>query len=364
LNDSVDQLATSGWATGSDCYERQMSPQPAAWSRVCAAYGRMMVQLNYGTPTSPPGDDELIARILDRQGLPMTATNVALTRKRMALCATEYVAEAMAYADTIAGGLAASLATNGSPLPSGGDQVTAASYLAHAAATLSRWYTEAELSNPATVDLALKSSLTIAGTTWTLDAIRNAHANCLRLATELASTSPYDWRAPRPLNRAIAWDVPLLEWDLRGTPSSGTITGLSGALGAARMWPPIARQTVDGDRFNQDHAASTLSIPWGNPNNFTLTRPFDPSERCRQLVVWAVDWQSYEDAETAPSADVDASRYPIGAPGTGMTTFTARMGDAASDPAKRFFNDRYHFVVRNPEKEVAFIHDVLSLIHI
>src|SRR5260221_2019677 len=48
---------------------------------------------------------------------------------------------------------------------------------------------------------------------------------------------------------------------------------------------------------------------WGDPAHATLTAPFAPAERCRQIVFWAVDWQSYEDFETAPSAPVDASKY-------------------------------------------------------
>jgi hypothetical protein len=41
---------------------------------------------------------------------------------------------------------------------------------------------------------------------------------------------------------------------------------------------------------------------------FWWTKPFAPSDRCRQIVVWAVDWKSYEDAEMAPSAPVDLSK--------------------------------------------------------
>jgi type II secretory pathway pseudopilin PulG len=52
----------------------------------------------------------------------------------------------------------------------------------------------------------------------------------------------------------------------------------------------------------------------GPSSHFNLTLPFEPRDRCRQIVVWAVDWQSYEDYETAPSAPLDASRYPIVAP--------------------------------------------------
>ena len=34
-------------------------------------------------------------------------------------------------------------------------------------------------------------------------------------------------------------------------------------------------------------------------SNFNLAAPFAAAERCRQVVVWAVDWRSYEDFEEA-----------------------------------------------------------------
>jgi hypothetical protein len=46
---------------------------------------------------------------------------------------------------------------------------------------------------------------------------------------------------------------------------------------------------------------------WGNPQHFVLTRPFDPSERMRQVVFWSVDWQSYEDFEELPAPEHDSS---------------------------------------------------------
>jgi hypothetical protein len=52
----------------------------------------------------------------------------------------------------------------------------------------------------------------------------------------------------------------------------------------------------------------------GPASHFTLTAPFTPRERCRQMVFWACDWQSYEDFETHPSARIDANRYPLVAP--------------------------------------------------
>ena len=41
------------------------------------------------------------------------------------------------------------------------------------------------------------------------------------------------------------------------------------------------------------------------PGRATAIRRFEANERCRQLVYWLVDWQRYQDAETAPSAPID-----------------------------------------------------------
>ena len=89
---------------------------------------------------------------------------------------------------------------------------------------------------------------------------------------------------------------------------------------------------------------------WGDPAHFTLTAPFAAEERCRQIVCWAVDWMSYQDAELAPSAQVDASKYPISAPKPGRS-FAARMSDLQ-------FVDGHLYVFRNPEKAMLFTQDV------
>ena len=94
---------------------------------------------------------------------------------------------------------------------------------------------------------------------------------------------------------------------------------------------------------------------WGNPANFTLTKQFEPAERCRQLVFWSVDWMSYEDCETAPGAPVDASRYLLSAPRTNH----APGGSAfANDMNSRMdwctWCDHHLYAFRNPEKVITF----------
>ena len=55
-------------------------------------------------------------------------------------------------------------------------------------------------------------------------------------------------------------------------------------------------------------ATTDLKTTPARPDRCTATRAFSAAERTRQLVYWLVDWQQYEDSESAPSAPVDASQ--------------------------------------------------------
>jgi hypothetical protein len=60
-----------------------------------------------------------------------------------------------------------------------------------------------------------------------------------------------------------------------------------------------------------DHGADPRAVQNGSavrPERFWQSRPFAPQSRMRTLVFWAVDWKSYVDAETAPSAPTNLSR--------------------------------------------------------
>jgi hypothetical protein len=96
-------------------------------------------------------------------------------------------------------------------------------------------------------------------------------------------------------------------------------------------------------------------VLFGDQDHFNLTAPFTASERCREIVMWSVDWQSYEDFELAPSAPVDASRYPIagplGKPGSVPTSQTCTFDERMS--VLRFRDDRL-YTFRNPEKSLLF----------
>ena len=85
---------------------------------------------------------------------------------------------------------------------------------------------------------------------------------------------------------------------------------------------------------------------WGNPSHSTLTKPFKPYQRCRQIVFWAVDWQSYVDVETAPSASVDAGYYPTLSSLHGLK-YVDRCGKLPSEGEASFGADatlKFHLV--------------------
>ena len=142
----------------------------------------------------------------------------------------------------------------------------------------------------------------------------------------------------------------------------------------AAMWRPISAQRVTGiglpatfpgafinGAFNKNSSPFTpedgrnSSHPlWGNPANFSLTKPFSPAERCRQLVFWSVDWQAYEDAELSPSAPLDASRCMLrGVDTSNQGNYDSRLN---YNPTAV---DALHF--RNPERELIFRNQVSHL---
>ncbi len=284
------------------------------------------------------------------------------------------------------------------------DLVNATRFLAHAAMTLTRHYDQAVLAGsgveirPDTAsgqpfyafDSGFTDQADLTGTIRRRDAtaeqrilltetrIKNLHQNCMRVVMRFAAGNPYNWGAPRPVNRAIMMDVPLFEWDVQN--AANLLSGdhspdHTGASYLARQWRPITPITVTGQGRNRTMANRPLAIPWGSSSNATLTARFNPDERCRQLVVWAVDWQSYEDAETAPSAPVDASRFSYLAQNP---NYTPQMGggpgvlayatDTFANRINRglyaeygIFADRTGISFRNPEKHLLFTGDVSGM---
>ena len=251
-------------------------------------------------------------------------------------------------------------------------------YLAHAAACLPRWYPTGFPASGVALGGSPVAQLTLGGTNYsnvviTLDMIRGWHEASLRLAVLHADlVGPYHWGAPRPLNRQVMMDHPLVQLDPWSDPITQTVTAhvggshspyIVGGQTTRRQWRALYPQAIvepglpfsfPGRAFDTDGngvvdardetsqgglfcyparvldtdndkdlddldtpvpaSGSARQAAVGPVRHFNLTAPFAPSERCRQLVFWAVDWQSYRDFETAPSADIDASRYPIVAP--------------------------------------------------
>jgi len=209
--------------------------------------------------------------------------------------------------------------------------------------------------------------------------IKNWHQRSLDMIMKHAAHYPYNWGALRPFNRAIMMDVPLLEWDLFPDQSSvdfplltGTIKssgGVAAGTVTARHYRALAPMAITSQGVqtpNPDLRTSDIgkaitfkdetrlaNTIFGNINHYTLARPFDPSERCREVVFWMADWQSYEDFETAPSAPVDASKYPLRA---SDNTFGLRMTEGNG-----LFQPEAQTSYFNPERNLVFRSDVINL---
>jgi type II secretory pathway pseudopilin PulG len=200
--------------------------------------------------------------------------------------------------------------------------------------------------------IMLAQGLTAAGPVqFTPTTVARMHENALFLGNQFAARYPYDWGAPRPLQRAIMMDFPLIEYDLMSPPRSGTIFGTAKS---ASQWRAVTPHPVVNAGVSMTYpkvgTPAFWSTFWGPTTNSTLTAPFEPAERCRQIVFWAVDWQSYEDFELAPSAPVDAGRYLKYAPRPGQN-FSAVCGGAK-------WMDHHIFGYRNPEKMIIFNSDL------
>lgn len=243
----------------------------------------------------------------------------------------------------------------------------------------------------------------------THDMIVNWHESILALGTSLAAERPYDWGWLRPANRQIMSDHPLVQYDLFaprlagaiwGTPNDPNLdwTRIPAAVGsqatgiAAEQWRvvvprhlarrpgglPVYSREVENLSRNSYGPCPDWSAIAGSASACSLTAPFAPAERCRQLVAYMVEWQSWRDAETAPSAPVDASRYPLASAGL-ISTFPNPSRDEQTKLAyESFFTrgvmgnstqssntlvrlrwfDQGQPWSRNPEKCLAFVRPV------
>ncbi len=235
------------------------------------------------------------------------------------------------------------------------------------------------------------------GPQWvvTYDLIAGYHRASLALGMRAATENPYDFAALRPLNRMLMTDFPLIQWDVIADSGSArppfsavpsTIPWLardpvlapelSDSDHRFSAWRPIAARDLTHVGYGQSRRESVFydpgiaSLDWnrlkGDQNHFNLTARFEPAERCRQIVFWMVDWQSYRDVETAPSAPLDASRYPFIAQGMVGPWSDARqatmsgglMGDLPTGARTWRWKEYYQPTYRNPEHSYSFIRDM------
>jgi hypothetical protein len=235
--------------------------------------------------------------------------------------------------------------------------VQAFRFLSHAATCMTRWKTLADLGGqpsggigvtilPQTFD-AMKMPPASPQLILTHDKIVYYHELCLQMAMLYAASQPYDWGAPRPTQRSIFMDHPLIEYDLSPNFQTGIITNTTQA---ARQWRPVTARPITNIGRSMDYPDRPIPTTlWGDTANFTLARPFKAEERCRQLVFWSVDWMGYEDFETAPSAPIDASKYQFAAP-----IGTTNQDDMSQRMSSSTWPDHHIYQFRNPEKVITF----------
>ncbi len=155
-------------------------------------------------------------------------------------------------------------------------------------------------------------------TTPALDYAQVAHEAALAWGMRYAACKPWDWGAARPLNCATAWHHPLLQHDLF-TPQLVPATGDATWAILAEPWrageaPTAINYHRGRGQYGWNGALpdnrNAIDASWsGDDAAWNLCARFSPSERCRELVAWAVDWRAYEDAESAPCAPYDASQF-------------------------------------------------------
>jgi len=291
-------------------------------------------------------------------------------------------------------------------------QVQAMRFLSHAATCLTGWFPITTPSpNPNNVPdlttgvmiptVVLDGKPGALAISITNDMIQCWHERAVHLANDFASNLPYDWAVPRPIERSIMTDYPLLQLDMFSAPLGGTIFGTGNFYSGvpaqnAFQWRPISPRPIKHiglgqiypvnqtpaytgptpnpmggqDKLDGTIVPGKVSNLMGDLDHYTLGRPFDASERCREIVFWTVDWQSYEDFETLPSAPIDASKYPLAGPrmyeSGNVTGCQVNMPSWGWGYYRKWedrmwdvdFVDPHLFAFRNPEKTELFYDNV------
>ncbi len=164
----------------------------------------------------------------------------------------------------------------------------------------------------------------------------------MRWARRYGAANPYDWGAWRASQAITAFDYPLLQFDLfPAALSAPAIAEIDhGGGDVDRSWKVIGplRPTSFGrarghhgyaNPIPPNHGA--IAASFGDESHFTLAQPFAAAERCREIVFWAVDWQSYVDFESAPSARFDSRNHNLDSLGEYVT-----HGDFAMNPEREY----------------------------
>jgi hypothetical protein len=315
-----------------------------------------------------------------------------------------YVAAALWYAEKKIPGFAGSNTTPANPYKPSTladtdrwKEVNAFRFLAHATTCLTAWYSYSsgeadDLTKGVNIPvISLANAPSPGNVKITHELIKYYHERSLYLINNFAASYPYDWAMPRSLNRVTMMDFPLIQADLftHPLPTAVNPNPLYGAdwnhifgrgnLDYPMQWRAISPEpiqhvgtsatyptsVINVDMISKIPASAGSSVPnpnshFGNIQHYNLGLPFSAAERCRELVFWAVDWQSYEDFETAEGAPVDASKYPIACPrcdwhasGHSIPTSinrdynTGRLVDME-------FRDEQLWSYRNPEKVIMF----------
>src|SRR5690606_11351948 len=131
------------------------------------------------------------------------------------------------------------------------------------------------------------------------------HEWMLRFLMYARHELPDNLRVPRLPYNQVMTDIPLLQSALFGP----AVLAAADAFPANRAnaenarWRSYSLLSERPLTFTRSWSyANTPVIPNTSTGRFNLTAPFDAAERCRQLVVWIVDWQNYEDFETLPAS--------------------------------------------------------------
>lgn len=149
-----------------------------------------------------------------------------------------------------------------------------------------------------------------------IDQARHDHEWMMCFLMWARSALPDDHRIPRLSWNQVMTDIPLLQYDLFASAAVVSAAGdyparrSNAAEALWRTYPLISERPMRFARswtYAEDDDATPVT-PNASSGRFNLTAPFRAAERSRQLVVWVVDWQSYEDAESLPAAPVDPAR--------------------------------------------------------